>query len=113
MTLIAETGKTDFKDLDLAAHKKEKINAEVLITRFIPDPAKTNNTIPVAGSNEYQTILKETGLKDLAGFDYSAYLGAKREAQLALSTLQGSTEDDVIVADPSDKKTIFVKLSVK
>ena len=108
MTLIAETGKTDFKDFDLAAHKKEKINAEVLITRFIPDPAKTNNTIPVAGSNEYQTILKETGLKDLAGFDYSAYLGAKREAQLALSTLQGSTEDDVVVADPSDKKTIFV-----
>lgn len=108
MTLIAETGRTDFKNFDLVAHKKEKLAAETLINRFVADPAKTNVALPAVGSSEYQAILKDTGLKDLAGFDYSAYLSAKHEAQMALSTLQGTAADDVIIAAPTDTKTIFI-----
>jgi len=108
MTLIAETGKSNFTNFDLVAYQKEKVSADLLINRFVADPAKTAPATPSVGSAEYQAVLKDTGLKDLTSFDYGAYLGAKREAQLALSTLQGSTGDDVIVAAPSDTKTIFV-----
>ena len=108
VTLIAETGKSNFTNFDLASYQKEKVSADLLINRFVADPTKTATAAPAVGTAEYQAILKDTGLKDLAGFDYGAYLGAKREAQLALSTLQGSAGDDVIIAAPSDAKTIFV-----
>jgi len=64
--------------------------------------------VPLAGTPEYQKLLQDTGLKDLTGFDYKAYLSAKHEAELAVATLQGSTADDVIVANANDKKDIFV-----
>ena len=108
ITLIAETGRSDFKNFDLVAHQREKLLAENLINRFVADPVKENSNLPVVGTSEYEAILKDTGLKDLTGFDYTAYLSAKREAQLALSTLLGSASDDVIIAAPTDAKTIFI-----
>lgn len=108
VTLIAQTGKSDFTNFDLATYQKEKLSADLLINRFIADPTKTVNVLPSIGTTEYQAILKDTGLNELANFDYSAYLSAKREAQLAISTLQGSALDDVMVANPVDGKHIFV-----
>ena len=108
VTLISVTGKTDFKNFDLVSFQKEKAIADALITRFIADPIKTAPTTPVAGSAEHQAVLKDTGLKDLTGFDYGAYLSAKREANLVVTTLQGSAADDVITAAPNDTKHIFV-----
>jgi len=108
VTLIAETGKSNFTNFDLVAYQKEKVSADLLINRFVADPTKAVPKTPVVGTAEYQAILKDTGLKDLTGFDYGAYLGAKREAQLAITTLQGSAGDDVIVAMSNDTKHIFV-----
>ena len=108
VTLIAETGKADFKNFDLATYQKEKVVTDGLMNRFVADPTKSAPTIPAVGSPEYQAILKETGLKDLVGFDYAAHLSAKREASLALTTLQGSAADDVIIAVADDVKHVFV-----
>jgi hypothetical protein len=108
VTLISVTGKTDFKNFDLVSFQKEKVVADALITRFVADPSKTAPTTPVVGSADYQAILKETGLKDLAGFDYAAHLSAKRTADLVVTTLQGSASDDVITAAIDDVKHIFV-----
>ena len=108
MTLIAETGKSDFTNFDLASYQKEKVTADALIDRFVADPTKTKVAAPTVGSAQYNQILQETGLKDLASFDYTAYLSAKRDAELAVSTMHGSASDDVIVAAPNDKKNIFV-----
>ena len=108
VTLIAETGKTDFKNFDLATYQKEKVVTDLLINRFVADPTKSTLTTPAVGTPEYQAILKETGLKDLVGFDYAAHLSAKRTAELAVSTLQGSAADDVITAAPDDVKHVFV-----
>lgn len=108
VSLIAQTGKTDFKNFDLVSYQKEKVVADALITRFVADPIKTAPTTPVVGSADYQAILKETGLKDLAGFDYAAHLSAKRTADLVVTTLQGSAADDVITAAIDDVKHIFV-----
>jgi hypothetical protein len=108
VTLIAETGKTDFKNFDLATYQKEKVVTDTLINRFVADPAKLAISTPAVGTPEYQAILKETGLKDLVGFDYAAHLSAKRSADLAVTTLQGSAADDVITAAIDDVKHIFV-----
>ena len=108
VTLIAETGKTDFKNFDLATYQKEKVVTDTLINRFVADPTKLAISTPVVGTPEYQAILKETGLKDLVGFDYAAHLSAKRSADLAVTTLQGSAADDVITAAIDDVKHIFV-----
>jgi len=108
MTLIAETGKSDFANFDVVGYQKDKSLAAPMINRLVSDLSKSNVTAPAVGTPEYQKILQETGLKDLSGFDYKAHLSAKREADLALQTLQGSASDDVIVASPSDKKNIFV-----
>ena len=108
VTLIAETGKTDFKNFDLASYQKEKVVTDTLINRFVADPTKLAISTPAVGTPEYQAILKETGLKDLVGFDYAAHLSAKRSADLAVTTLQGSAADDVITAAPNDTKRIFV-----
>lgn len=108
VTLIAETGKTDFKNFDLATYQKEKVVADTLINRFVADPVKSAPTIPAEGSPEYQAILKETGLKDLVGFDYAAHLSAKRAADLAVTTLQGTAADDVITVAADDIKHVFV-----
>ena len=109
MTLIAETGKADFTNFDVVGYQKDKTVAAPLISRLVADPAKVANvTTPAVGTPEYQKILQETGLKDLAGFDYKAHLSAKREADVALKTMQASASDDVLVASPSDNKIIFV-----
>jgi len=108
VTLIAETGKSNFANFDLVSYQKEKVLADTLISRFIADPIKTAPTTPVVGTPEYQAILNETGLKDLTGFNYAAHLSAKRSAELAVTTLQGSATDDVITAAVDDVKKIFV-----
>ena len=107
VTLISETGKSDFSNFDLVAYQKDKLSADLLINRVVPNSIDAKTPLPVAGSAEYQAILKDTGLKDLTGFDYAAYLSAKHEAQLAITTTQGSGGDDVIVADASGAKHIF------
>jgi hypothetical protein len=81
---------------------------DTLINRFVADPTKLAISTPAVGTPEYQAILKETGLKDLVGFDYAAHLSAKRSADLAVTTLQGSAADDVITAAIDDVKHIFV-----
>jgi len=108
MTLIAETGRADFTNFDVASYEKEKALAAPLVSRLVADPAKASVVVPAAGTAEYQKLLQDTGLKDLTGFDYKAYLSAKHEAELAVATLQGSASDDVIVANPNDKKDIFI-----
>lgn len=108
VTLIAETGRSNFANFDLVAYQKEKVSSDLLIKRFVAEPTNSTNAPPAVGSAEYQAILKDTGLKDLSGFDYVAYLSAKREAQLAISTLQGTAADDVIVVAANATKNIFV-----
>jgi hypothetical protein len=108
MTLIAETGRTDFTNFDVASYEKDKALAAPLVSRLVSDPTKASVSAPAVGTPEYQKLLQDTGLKDLTGFDYKAYLGAKHEAELAVSTLSGSSGDDVVVANPNDKKDIFV-----
>jgi Ca2+-binding RTX toxin-like protein len=108
MTLIAETGKSDFSNFDVASYQAKKAAADLMISRIVADPLKSNVILPAAASAEYQKILKETGLNDLSAADYSSYLSAKHVSNLALSTLQGSEADDVIVANPADNKNIFV-----
>jgi hypothetical protein len=108
MTLIATTGKSDFSNFDVMSYQAEKASADLMISRLVADPVKSNIILPAAGSAEYQNIQKETGLKDLSATDYAAYLSAKHVSNLAVSTLQGSETDDVIVANPADKKNIFV-----
>lgn len=108
VTLIAETGKADFTNFDLVSYQKEKVLADTLIGRFMADPVKSAPVTPAVGTSEYQAILNETGLKDLTGFDYAAHLSAKRSADLAVMTLQGSAADDVITAAVDDVKKIFV-----
>lgn len=107
MKLIAETGRADFTNFDVASYEKEKALAAPLVSRLVADPTKAA-AAPAAGTAAYQKLLEETGLKDLTGFDYKAYLSAKHEAELAVSTLQGSSNDDDIVANANDKKDIFV-----
>lgn len=108
MALIAETGKSDFTNFDVVGYQKDKSVAAPLVNRLVADPTKASVTTPAVGTPEYQQILQETGLKDLTGFDYKAHLAAKHEADLALTTLQGSASDDVMVASADDKKGIFV-----
>jgi hypothetical protein len=108
MTLIAETGRSNFIDFDLIAHQQEKLSVNTLIDRLAINPIDSSSTIPDVGSEAYQTILADTGLGDLSNFDYGAYLAAKREAQLALSTLYGSSQDDVIVITEVEGKSIVV-----
>jgi hypothetical protein len=108
MTLIAETGRSDFTNFDVASYEKDKAAAAPLLGRLVADPAKADVAAPAVGTPAYDQLLQETGLKDLTGFDYKAHLAAKHDAELALSTLQGSASDDVIVAAPTDKKDIFV-----
>jgi hypothetical protein len=108
MTLIAETGKSDFSNFDVISFQAQKASADLMINRLVADPVKSNIVLPAVASAEYQKILKETGLNNLAADDYSAYLSAKRVSNLAISTFQGSENDDVIVANPADKKNIFV-----
>jgi hypothetical protein len=108
MTLIAETGKSDFTNFDVLSYQKDKSIAAPLVSRLVADPSNANVTLPTFGSPEYQQILQETGLKDLTGFDFKAHLAAKHRADLALSTMQGSASNDEIVANPTDKKGIFV-----
>lgn len=108
MTLIAETGRSDFNNFDVASYQKEKTASAVLLSRLVADPTKTAVAAPTPGTPEYQQLLAETGLTDLSTFDYTAYVTAKHEANLALSTLHGSASDDVIVASLTDQKEIFV-----
>ena len=108
MTLIAETGKSDFSNFDVINYQSQKASADLMISRLVAEPVKSNIVLPAVASAEYQKILKETGLNDLSADDYSAYLSAKHVSNLAISTLQGSETDDVIVASPADKKNIFV-----
>ena len=108
MTLIAETGKSDFSNFDVINYQAQKTSANLMISRLVADPVKSNIVLPAVASAEYQKILKETGLNGLSADDYSAYLTAKHVSNLAISTLQGSETDDVIVANPADKKNIFV-----
>ena len=108
MTLIAVTGKSDFRNFDVSSYQAEKASADLMISRLVADPLKNSSILPSVGSAEYQNIMKETGLNDLSAGDYSAYLSAKHVSNLAVSTLQGSETDDVIVANPADKKNIFV-----
>jgi hypothetical protein len=108
MTLIATTGKSDFSNFDVISYQAEKASADLMISRVVADPVKTNIVLPAVASAEYQNVLKETGLTDLSAVDYAAYLSAKHVSNLAVATLQGSDTDDVIIANPTDKKTIFV-----
>ena len=108
MTLIAETGKSDFTNFDVLSYQKDKSIAAPLVSRLFADPSNANLTLPNVGSPEYQQILQETGLKDLTGFDFKAHLASKHRAELALSTMYGSASDDVIVSNPTDKKGIFM-----
>jgi serralysin len=108
MTLIAETGRSDFNNFDVASYQKEKASAAVLVGRLVADPTKNAAPAPTPGTPQYQQLLIETGLTDLSTFDYAAYVTAKHEANLALATLHGSANDDVIVANPTDQKDIFV-----
>lgn len=108
VALIAETGRSDFTNFDLVSYQQEKINTDFLLNRFLINPANLSDRIPEAGTAAYLEILTETGLETLENFDYATYLSAKRDAQLAITTLQLTSDDDVVIATPDDIKSIFV-----
>lgn len=106
MTLIVETGKSDFTNFDLAAYSAEKNNSDVVLSRFIKEVPVTT-TLPAKGSLEYQELLTETGLSNLDNFDYAAHLAAKQEVKLAEERLLGTSGDDVLTQTNSSK-SIYV-----
>jgi hypothetical protein len=108
ITLIAETGRSDFRDFDLIGHQQEKLLASTLVERLIQNPGEAGLILPPVGSPEYQAIIADTGLSDLANFDYAAYLNVKHQTELAVGTLLGTSGDDLIVAAPGEEKFILI-----
>lgn len=108
ITLIAETGRSDFRDFDLIAHRQEKLLASTLVERLIQNPGGTELTLPPVGSPEYQAILADTGLSDLTNFDYAAYLSVKHQTEIAVGTILGTSGDDLIAVTPGEEKFILI-----
>ena len=107
MTLIAETGRTDFKDFDITRHQAEKAAIAPMLDRVIANPKNISRELPKAGTVEYQRLLEETGRNSLKDFDYEAHLTALHEANLAISTLIATDGDDEVIATTNGNKGIF------
>lgn len=96
VALIAETGKSNFENFDLAAYKIEKTKADVLLSRFESALSSAPVTAPKAGTPEYQKLLAQTGLSSLDNFDYKSYLSTLDKAESNAKKLIGTEGDDVL-----------------
>ena len=91
-----------------------------LIKHFAADPVfsaylntSTTPTLPAAGSPAYESLLAETGRKDLVGFDYQAHLKILTEAKQVIAKVSTETERPAtdLVGTASNDKLVYTGLA--